>query len=336
MASTLRTAARTDSKLASGLRGIGADARLAGSGIIDAQRAFRAVANAERSAAAVGEQLTKITATLRAASTDVKALSAELKSGGELVNRQTTAAIADTGKAATAAAEKAAIAAGDGTGAAIARSKFSFPSSGQLMGVGLAAFCIYGLVTFYGTDGATINITNMTKLTSTSIQISYTLGSKPPGVPATNPFCLRVGDSLLFSGGSTGFTIPSITGLSLPIIAIPGGGSCVVQTPNAITSVGGGSTSFSGTWGTAVVSSTFSSQFAGSVGDVGDAIITAATDVATDLISSSAVVVNAAVDAGENVFCHTVPFLCDSTVLWGAGITCCICIILIIAFFLLK
>ena len=334
----LREEARTDSEVESGLRGLGAEARLTESGIVDAQGALRASANTLRAEAEISEHLAEITATLRAASTDVTALSTEIKNAGDLVNRQTTTAIADTDKAATAAAEKAAIEAGDGTGAAIARSKFSFPSSGKLMGVGLAAFCIYGLVTFYGTNGATINITNMTKLTSTTIQISYTLGSKPPGVPATDPFCLRKGDSLLFSGGSTGFTVPSITGLSLPIIAIPDGGSCVVQTTTPITSVGGGSTSsaFSGTFGTAVVASTFSNQFCGSVGDVGDSIISAATDITTDLISSSAGVLNAGIGAGENVFCHTVPFLCNSTVLWGAGITCGVCILLIIAFFLLK
>lgn len=166
--------------------------------------------------------------------------------------------------------------------------KFNLPSGKTLAGLAVAGYCIYALASLYDTDGQTIEITKMTPISATQVQIDYT---PPSGKLA---FALRVGDTLTFSGCATGCINPGLG--TEQVVKLNGDTSCIIN--KSVTSVGGvpypppapspsgtasgpASTpvpSPSGTayWGTALVSSTLTNQFVGSVADITVALFSAA------------------------------------------------------------
>jgi hypothetical protein len=269
-------------------------------------------------------------------------VAADLAKSEQIVKAQKATAIADEHVGATAAEETAAVAA-DGTGAALAKTKFGLPSTTTLLGIGLAAYCIYALTSFLGTNGARLKINNIIKLGSSSINtllITYTVTGKASGVPSSNPFCLRPGDGLIISGCMTGCTNPIINGIPLKVISTESDTTCTVQTPQMMISAGSSTSSTVCDFGTAVVTSTFSNQFSGTIGDTAGLVLNTIQDVTRDVVSTAANIVTDAINTGtgvaNNAFCKTVPFLCKSSTLWLGGGVCLLCFVLIIAFFLLK
>jgi hypothetical protein len=168
-------------------------------------------------------------------------------------------------------------------------SKLGWPSGKTVMGLGAAAFAIYAVASFYATDGQRVDITNITPISSSQVQIDY-------NKPANNvAFCLRVGDTLTFGGCSPGCTNPAFG--TEQIVKIVGPTSCIIN--KSLTSVGGvpyppPASAPSGTpsgpssspvplpvhdssyWGRATVHTSLTNQFVGSVADVVAAVFTAA------------------------------------------------------------
>ena len=166
--------------------------------------------------------------------------------------------------------------------------KFNLPSGKTLLGLAVAGYCIYALASLFDTDGQTIEITKITAINDTQIQIDYT---PPSGKLA---FALRVGDTLTFSGCATGCIVPGLG--TEQVVKLNGDTSCIIN--KSVSSVGGvpyppPAPSPSGTdsgpastpvpppsgssyWGTAVVASSLTNQFVGSVADMTAAVFSAA------------------------------------------------------------
>ena len=168
------------------------------------------------------------------------------------------------------------------TGAAVdtINIKFSFPSGKTLLGLAVTAYCIYALASLFDTDGQTIDIIKITPISDTQLQIDYT---PPAGKLA---FALRIGDTLTFSGCTTGCIIPGLG--TEQVVKLNGDTSCIIN--KSITSIAGvpyppPAPSPSGTasgpastpvpppsgsayWGTALVASSLTNQFVGSVADM--------------------------------------------------------------------
>ncbi len=167
--------------------------------------------------------------------------------------------------------------------------KFGWPSGKTVLGLSAAVFCIYAIASFYGTDGKSITITKITPISATRVKIDY---DPPGGSPA---FCIRVADRLEFKNCSAGCTVPALA--TEQVISLDGPGSCIISkgltsagglpypapaaaaattSPAAAGTTTGPATSPIGTayWGTAVVRTSLSNQFVGSVADVTATVFT--------------------------------------------------------------
>lgn len=178
--------------------------------------------------------------------------------------------------------------------------KFNLPSGKTLLGLAVAGYCIYALASLFDTDGQTIEITNITPISDTQLQIDYT---PPAGKLA---FALRVGDTLTFSGCAMGCIVPGLG--TEQVVELNGDTSCIIN--KSVTSVGGvpyppPAPSPSGTasgpastpvpppsgaayWGRAVVASSLTNQFVGSVADMTAAVFSAAGVALGSAVSGAA------------------------------------------------
>ena len=177
------------------------------------------------------------------------------------------------------------------------KSKYNINSS-TILGVSLTAYAIYSMAAAGDTDGATIDINKITILTQNEVQIDYTYpGALPPGRLTSAAFCIRVNDALDLSGCTQGCTIPALPS-GLKVKRILSDTSLVLATPASMTSAGGVSFPASSTntpsgtssgpagspvnvvptgtayWGRAIVHSSVSNQFVGSLGDTLSTFIT--------------------------------------------------------------
>jgi len=278
-----------------------------------------------------------------------------------LVGNQKSA-LKNENPAVTAASEKGninAAAAGREAGAtSVVQSKFGFSSTKTLAAVAVTGYASYSLIAMDSTDGKTIQITNVKRLDSQRVQISY----NPPNFIA---FSIRANDTLDFSGcSSSRCTVPALGNgervdsliddhnlIILKSIANPN--AAPTGTPSTTSPAGApvpsAPAALSGSWGSAVVHSSFSNQFIGSVSDttavvldsaaaVVDAGVNALTPAAANALSQAGKVAVAGLDAlgpaaaaaagaGKNAFCSIVPFVCDTTFLW---ICAAVCIFLLI------
>jgi hypothetical protein len=259
-----------------------------------------------------------------------------------LASNQRTA-LKNENPAATAASEKTAIdaAASRAAGAEnLVKRKFNISTGAVLAGVGLTGYMTYTLVTWTSTDGKTITITNVKRLDSQRVQISY-------NPPSNIGFAIRVNDTLDFSGcSSSRCTVPALGNgervdsliddhnlIILKSIADPN--AAPAGTPSTTSPAGAPVPSapapLSGSWGSAVVHSSFSNQFVGAVSDTAAIVLDSAAEVANAVVNAAAPVVSNAIDkgveVGKNAFCDIVPFVCDTTFLW---ICAGICIFLLI------
>jgi hypothetical protein len=226
--------------------------------------------------------------------------------------------------ATAAASEKQTIgaaAAGREAGATnVVASKFGMPSGKVLAGVAVAGYISYSLIAMDSTDGKTIQITDVKRLDSQRVQISY----NPPNFLA---FSIRVNDTLDFSGcSSSRCTVPALGNgervdsliddhnlIILKSIADPN--AVPVGSPSSTTPSGApvpsAPAALSESWGSAVVHSSFSTQFVGSVSDTTAVVLDSASNI-----------IKAGVNVGKNAFCDIVPFLCDTTFLWICAAVC--------------
>ena len=274
-----------------------------------------------------------------------------------LIGNQKTA-LKSENPAAISASEKTAIdgaAAGRTAGAEnLAKSKFSLPSGTTLAGVGLTAYATYSLITWQATDGKTIQITDVKRLDAQRVQITY-------NPPSTLGFGIRVNDTLDFSGcSSSRCTVPALGNGERVDSLIDDHNLIILKTiadPNAAPTGTPSSTSpsgspvpapatLSGSWGSAVVHSSFSNQFVGSVADTTALVVGSAATVLTTGVTALApgvanalnTIVNAAAPVAGNLlgaaggavkqgFCAIVPFMCDTTFLMILAAVCA-CLIL--------
>jgi hypothetical protein len=229
-------------------------------------------------------------------------------------------------------------------GASLVQKKFGISGTTLLCGAVAAAFVAYSLIMWKATDGKSITITNIKPLGNGTIQVTYT--------PPSQTFLLRVQDTLDFSGcnGSECINL----GAGERVTGLIDGNNCVVTpnetltfpsptpSPSGPTPSGTASSTGAplGSWGTATVHSTFSSQFIGSVADVTATAVGAAAGAVAAGVDAAAPGVRNVLDTGGNlasgVFCDMVPFLCDSTTLWIIGGICLCIIIMAVVFFVLK
>jgi hypothetical protein len=249
-------------------------ARSAGDAAATAASASRAAANAGQDAAGVMARMTGDGAQGVVRSIDEVA---------DVVDSGIIKALDENPGSAAAMAEKNALKnAPNPTGEAVdaINIKFSFPSGKTLLGLAVTAYCIYALASLFDTDGQTIDIIKMTPISDTQVQIDYT---PPAGKLA---FALRIGDTLTFSGCTTGCINPGLG--TEQVVKLNGDTSCIIN--KRITSIAGvpyppPAPSPSGTasgpastpvptpsgstyWGTALVASSLTNQFVGSIADM--------------------------------------------------------------------
>jgi len=232
-----------------------------------------------------------------------------------------------------------------------ANSKFGWAKAAFFMGIPLAGYCIYSLILFETTDGAVINITNIKRINSTQIQVSYTLasyGPRAPQPPLSTSFSLSANDTLDFSGCQGAECIG--LGNGEKIVAVIDDSNVIVQanenlslasySPSSPTTSGLGapvsSPGGSGSWGTATVHTSFGNQLASSVQGTATLIIGATAGVLIATLNNLTPVLNTAGHVAGTAFCDIVPFLCDSTVLWAIGGICLCIIVLVVVSFVLK
>jgi hypothetical protein len=335
MASTaddaVRLAARADSKLAADLAATAAKT--------EARALASATTAASRAAASSGMKSSLIAG---ASGSGRATLAQSTDDAARLASNQRTA-LKNENPAATAASEKTAIdaAASRAAGAEnLVKRKFNISTGAVLAGVGLTGYMTYTLVTWTSTDGKTITITNVKRLDSQRVQISY-------NPPSNIGFAIRVNDTLDFSGcSSSRCTVPALGNgervdsliddhnlIILKSIADPN--AAPAGTPSTTSPAGAPVPSapapLSGSWGSAVVHSSFSNQFVGAVSDTAAIVLDSAAEVANAVVNAAAPVVSNAIDkgveVGKNAFCDIVPFVCDTTFLW---ICAGICIFLLI------
>ncbi len=278
-------------------------------------------------------------ATLAQSTDDAARLASNQKTA--LKNENPAAAVTGEKNAIEAAANRAAGAEN------LVKSKFNLSTGTILAGVGLTGYMTYTLGAWQGTDGKTITITNVKRLDSQRVQISY-------NPPSNLGFAIRANDTLDFSGcSSSRCTVPALGNgervdsliddrnlIILKSIADPN--AAPAGTPSTTSPAGApvpsAPAALSGSWGSAVVHSSFSNQFIGSVGDttaivfdsaaaVVDAGVNAAAPVAANALSQAGNVAAAGLNAlgpvaaaaggaAKGAFCSIVPFVCDTTFLW--------------------
>lgn len=248
-----------------------------------------AAANAARTSARVAEEGAGV---MRVLTTEgAPGVVRSVDEVAEVVDSGLGKALGENPGAAAAAAEKNALKTAQVPTAAAENAiklKFGFPSGKTLLGLAVAGYCIYAVASLFDTDGQTIEIKNITPINDRQLQIDYT---PPSGKLA---FALRVGDTLTFSGCAVGCVNPGLG--TEQVVKLNGDTSCIIN--KSVTSVGGvpypppapspsGTTSGpastpvpppSGTeyWGTAVVASSLTNQFVGSVADMTAAVFGAA------------------------------------------------------------
>jgi hypothetical protein len=289
-------------------------------------------------------------ATLAQSTDDAARLASNQKTA--LKNENPAAAVTGEKNAIEAAANRAAGAEN------LVKSKFNLSTGTVLAGVGLAGYMTYTLVAWQGTDGKTITITNVKRLDSQRVQISY-------NPPSNLGFAIRVNDTLDFSGcSSSRCTVPALgygervdsliddrNLIILKSIADPN--AAPAGTPSSTSPAGApvpsAPAALSGSWGSAVVHSSFSNQFVGSVGDTAGVVLDSAAavvDAGVNALAPTAAnalgqagnvaaagfnalgpVAAAAGGAAKGAFCSIVPFVCDTTFLW---ICAAVCIFLLI------
>ena len=289
-------------------------------------------------------------ATLAQSTDDAARLASNQKSA--LKNENPTAVATSEKSAIDAAANRAAGAEN------VVKSKFNLSTGTVLAGVGLTAYMTYTLVTWQGTDGKTITITDVKRLDSQRVQISY-------NPPSNLGFSIRVNDTLDFSGcSSSRCTVPALGNgervdsliddhnlIILKSIADPN--AAPAGTPSSTSPSGApvpsAPAALSGSWGSAVVHSSFSNQFVGGVSDTAGVVLDSAAEVVDAGVNAAApVAANALGQAGnvaaagfnalgpvaaaaggaaKGAFCSIVPFVCDTTFLW---ICAAVCIFLLI------
>jgi hypothetical protein len=346
-------AAEIDDAMRVALRsGAGASDNMAAIALRDGAAAARAGTTAAAKSSALQTFKNNIVSFFRA---DGRAAIQSTDNAVTLVGNQKTA-LKSENTAAVSASEKTAIegaAAGRTAGAeTLAKSKFSLPSGTTLAGVGLTAYATYSLITWQATDGKTITITNVKRLDAQRVQITY-------NPPSSLGFGIRVNDTLDFSGcSSSRCTVPALGNGERVDSLIDDHNLVILKSiadPNAAPSGTPSSTSpsgspvpspvtLSGTWGSAVVHSSFSTQFVGSVSDttavvfdsaaaVVDAGVNAAAPVAANALGQAGnvaaagfnalgPVAGAAGGAAKNAFCSIIPFVCDTTFLWICAALC--------------
>ena len=346
-----------------------------------AETAAQSAAAAVRSGATTASKA----AAKRALSTPLKninptTLAQSTDDAARLVSNQKSA-LKNENPAATVTAEKNAIDAASSRvagGENLVKSKFNVSPTTLLAGVAAGASMTYVLTKWLTTDGKTITITNVKRLDSQRVQISY----NPPSILG---FSISVNDTLDFSGcSSSRCTIPALSNgervdsliddhnlIILKSIADPyasstQGVSAVQQVSNSLagspstpsgtpssTSPSGSPipapATLSGSWGSAVVHSSFSNQFIAGVSDTAGVVFDSAAEVVDAGLNAAApVAANAATQAGnvaaaglnalgpvaaaaggaaKGAFCSIVPFVCDTTFLW---ICAALCILLIV------
>lgn len=340
----VRALVRSDTRLASQL------AETASQSAAAAVRSATTTAGKNAAKNAMSSSLRNVNPATLAQSTDDAA---------RLASNQKTA-LKNENPAAVATSEKSAIdaAANRAAGAEnVVKSKFNLSTGTVLAGVGLTAYMTYTLVTWQGTDGKTITITNVKRLDSQRVQISY-------NPPSNLGFSIRVNDTLDFSGcSSSRCTIPALGNgervdsliddhnfIILKSIADPN--AAPAGTPSSTSPSGSPiptPATLSGSWGSAVVHSSFSNQFVGGVSDTAGVVLDSAAEVADAAVNAAApVAANALGQAGnvaaaglnalgpvaaaaggaaKGAFCSIVPFVCDTTFLW---ICAALCILLIV------
>jgi hypothetical protein len=302
-------------------------------------------------AAAVGGKTSSLISSFHSSPTEftqsVREANQVANSGRQTLKSENPATVASRDKSELAGATRGAQAAAE----AKMESKFSLPSGKTLAGLGLSAFCAYAIVTFYSTDGKTINIKNVKIIDSTKVQITY-------DPPSSIGFSLQVNDTLDFSGAASGCVVPAL-GSGVQIVQVIDSNNCVVEA--AVTSVGGvtgyspvsagapvsSPTPSCSNWGTATAHSSLANQFVGAVTNTAAAVcgaaagtansvINAAAPVAENLINTAAPVAANLIHTGANLggqaFCGIVPFLCDPKIGWIIGGICLCIIISVVAF----
>ena len=236
----------------------------------------------------------------------------------------------------------------------VVASKFGMPSAKVLAGVAVAGYVSYALFGMDSTDGKTIQITAVKRLDAQRVQITY----NPPNFAA---FAIRVNDTLDFSGcSSSRCTVPALGNGERVDSLIDDHNLIILKTiadPNAVPTGTPSSTSpsgspvpapatLSGSWGSAVVHSSLSTQFIGAVSDTTALVVGSAATVLTTgtqalapgvanalntVINSAAPVagnlLGAAGNAAKQGFCAIVPFMCDTTFLMILAAVCA-CLIL--------
>ena len=239
--------------------------------------------------------------------------------------REGEAGLATSNPKALSAAEEATIAAASSrqAGAITVIEKKTGLSAGTLLcGATVSAFIAYALIKWKQTDGQRITITNIIPRPDGSVQVSYTAPS--------STFLLRTHDTLDFSGCSAAKCIG--LGDGERVTGTVSGSVCVV-TPNGNLTLGSTSpgslspaASPGGSWGTALVHSSFSSQWTGAVAD------TVATAVGT-VADAAAAAAAAAAPGLHSATCSLLPFLCNSTIWW---ILAGVCLFIIFGFIIFR
>lgn len=341
----VRALVRADARLASQLAETAAQSAAA------AVRATTTTASKTAAKNALKTPLRNVNpATLAQSTDDAARLVSNQKSA--LKNENPVAAVTGEKNAIDAAANRAAGAEN------LVKTKFGISPTTLLAGVAAGASMTYILTKWLTTDGQTITITDVKRLDSQRVQISY----NPPSILG---FAIRANDTLDFSGcSSSRCTVPALGNgervdsliddhnlIILKSIADPN--AAPAGTPSSTSPSGApvpsAPAALSGSWGSAVVHSSFSNQFIGTVGDttsivldsaaeVVDAGVNAAAPVAANALGQAGNVAAAGLNAlgpvaaaaggaAKGAFCSIVPFVCDTTFLW---ICAAVCIFLLI------
>jgi hypothetical protein len=223
-------------------------------------------------------------------------------------------------------------------------------TTGAIIGLTFGALAIYALASADDTDGVTIPINNITIIDSNHVQVDY-----DPPYNQHDAFCITVGDSLDFSCAVGACMVTNPAGQSLNgvrVSEIKSDSSCIVEL--SLTSAGGltlGQTSAPGAvgspgvasgqsyWGHATVHTNTLNQFLGGLGTVAGGLggtLNVLTNTALGPGGVIPTIINAAGDAANSGFCHLVPFMCSSNLLWTILGFIGFIILCVIGYYLLK
>jgi hypothetical protein len=234
-----------------------------------------------------------------------------------------------------------------------------------LAGIAGITIVSLGLASWTSTNGARLNINDITIVNATTVRVDYDVASVGAGGLNSN-FALRVGDYISFDQPTP--TVPDLSE-DQQVVGVEGDHTFYIQPNPMLQTAGGfgltpagtpaapaGTPGYSGApigsafWHQATVHSTMANQLTGqikdgiqvlgvAVGGVASAAAGAASTVITTLTPAGAELLGAAAGAADaalhavspavgGAFCDLLPIACNST-LWWSLLALCICLAII-------